>query len=433
MRKRRIIRSTTAVLSIAAMFALSACGASGGQGQSDGTVHWLTERGQNDPTILAVRQIADAYAEEHPDFKLEIETVPDRPTMDQKLRTLAASKELPEMFDADPEPFFKSIVDSGQVADIGALYDELGVAESFFPISVSYPRWSDGSLNLMTLQANVEYFWWNTKLFEQAGVEPPATLSELEGVCSDLDAAGITPIAINGKDQWPFYRYLAMPAFRETGNDFIDALKAGDESMSGETGERSIEFLESMSGCFQDGFSNTDLTTAVNLFATGEAAMMYIGSWQLPNFLAEDGELKPEFSTFQIPASSSDDVTSAETDYFAVSGIGTAIRKDALTPELKDFLSYFFENYGDVAFNDFHIIPSVRPDVDTATLPRIYQQIFADLEKNDVSAKVWDVQLDPGTNTVLGRESTNLLIGQTSAEDFANRVDESIESYLSKQ
>jgi raffinose/stachyose/melibiose transport system substrate-binding protein len=44
-------------------------------------------------------------------------------------------------------------------------------------------------------------------------------------------------------------------------------------------------------------------------------------------------------------------------------------------------------------------------------------------------AKVWDVQLDANSVTVLGRESGELVLGQTSPSNFASQVDSAIQQY----
>lgn len=430
MKITRVRPAAFALAIVASVASLAGCGSSS-PADADGTVHWLTAHNANDQTIAAVQQIADDYSKEHPEFKLEIEHVADRPSYDQKLRLLASSNELPDMFDADPEPFFKKIADSGAVADIAALYDELGVSDKFFPVSLEYPKWDDGSLDLITFNANVEYFWYNKDLFAAAGVTPPETLDDFPAACAALKETGVAPISVNGKDLWPFFRYLAMPAFRATGNDFIDALKTGDESMSGDVGTASAEFLQSLSGCFQEGFSTTDYTSAVNLFTSGKAAMFYMGTWELPTFLTDSGELQPQYSYFTMPVSGGQDAT-APTDYFANSGIGTAILKESLTPELKGFLAYFFDRFADVAFHEHDVIPSMKLTLDEDT-PEVYRSILSDIENVQTFAKVWDVQLDPNTNAVLGRESTNLLIGQKTVPEFAATVDESIQQNAQRQ
>src|SRR5699024_10488757 len=129
--------------------------------------------------------------------------------------------------------------------------------------------------------------------FNQAGAESPATLDELVDVCAALRSEGFTPIALNGQDGWPYYRYLAMVPFRRTGNDFIDGLKAGTESMASDIGMQAIEFLQRMAPYFQDGFTSPAYTDANDLFATKNVSMFYSSTYGMANFFADDGELDP--------------------------------------------------------------------------------------------------------------------------------------------
>ncbi|SEB74264.1 carbohydrate ABC transporter substrate-binding protein, CUT1 family [Paramicrobacterium humi] len=415
----------------AGVMALVGCsgGAQGGAGA--GKVEWIESRSGSEPTVKALKAVVKKYQETHPDFRLAINPMPDRPAFDQKIRLLASSNALPAMFDADPEPFFGKIAKSGAVADIGALYKEFGITDKFFPISLKYPKWDDGSLDLITLNANIEYFWYNRELFDKAGVTVPSTLEEFTEVCSRLHEAGITPIAINGKDGWPYYRYLAMVPFRRVGNDFINGLKDGDESMGSEIGLEAIRFLQKLAPFFQDGFSNTAYTDASDLFTTKKAAMFYSSTYGLPNFLNSSGDLDDAYGYFPIPPTGGADAMPTS-DGFANSGVGTAVRADALTDELKDFLQFFFDNYGQIAFEQFRVIPSLRPTLNDST-PDIYRKVIEDIGNVKTYAKVWDVELDPSVNTVLGRESANLLTGQTTPEKFAARVDAAIKEAVASR
>lgn len=423
-RFRKLGVGLVALVSVAV--ALSGC--TGGSGQkSDGTITWLSARSANDSTVKAVKAIAAEYGKSHPSFKLQIQSISDRPSYDQKVKVLASSNQLPQLWDADPEPYFQQLVKSGKAADIGALYKELGVTDKFYPISIEYPKFDDGSLNLITLNANAEYFWYNKAAFEKAGVTPPTTFAEFRTVLAKLKASGATPLAVNGKDQWPFYRYLGMLPFRETGNAFLDDLRTGKSKMTDARGIKATKFLESMGPNFQPGFTNTDYTTAINLFTSGQTAMLYDGSWELPSFVDSSLNLKSTIGYFTMPTESSSDKTPA-TDFFANSGIGTAIRKDALTPELKGFLKYFFANYADIALYDYHVIPSIKPTI-KSSLPQVYKDVLNDISKVQTYAKVWDVRLDPNTVSVLGRQSGSLLVGQSSPEQFGQQVDDALAQY----
>jgi raffinose/stachyose/melibiose transport system substrate-binding protein len=423
-RFRKLAVGLAALASVAV--ALSGC--TGGSGAAnDGTITWLSARAANDSTVKAVKAIAAEYAKTHPNFKLQVQSISDRPSYDQKVKVLASSNQLPQLWDADPEPYFQQLVKAGKAADIGALYKELGVTDEFYPISIDYPKFDDGSLNLITLNANAEYFWYNKAAFQKAGVTPPKTFAEFQTVLARLKSAGITPLAVNGKDQWPFYRYLGMLPFRETGNAFLDGLRTGKTKMTDPTGIKATTFLQGMGQDFQAGFTNTDYTTAVNLFTSGQTAMLYDGSWELPSFVDSDLNLKSTIGYFTMPTENSSDKTAA-TDFFANSGIGTAIRKDALTPELKGFLKYFFAHYADTALYQYHVIPSIKPTIKDS-LPQVYKDVLNDISKVRTYARVWDVRLDPNTVSVLGRQSGSLLVGQSSPEQFGQQVDDALTQY----
>lgn len=425
--KKKGLSIIAAAASVALLLGLGGCGST--NSSNDGTITWLSARPASEGTIKAIKKIADDYAKDHPEFKLEFQHISDRNSFNQKIKVLASSNQLPDLWDADPDPYFTQLVQSGKTEDVGALYDELGIRDNFYKISTDYPSLDDGSLHLLTFNANAEYFWYNKDAFEAAGItDMPSTFDELLQDAQKLKDAGYTPIAIDGKDQYWFYRYLGMVAFRETGNEYLTELKNGKASMGDDTGKKSIEFLKEVSQYFQEGFTNTDLTAALNLFKSGKAAMYYDGTWDIPEYVDDDGNLKSNIGYFKMPKLGNNDATAA-TDFYANSGIGTAISKGKLTSQLKDFLKYFFNHFGDVAFNDFATIPSVKP-TDQSGATQVYRDILEDISKVNTYAAVWDVQLDSNTSSVLGRQCQSLLVGQSDENTLISSVDQAIKQNL---
>lgn len=426
--KRLAGRSTALVaMGLAGTLALSACGPgtdSGGGDDEALTIQWLSARTMDEGMMKAIVKIAEEYKEDHPGFELDIESIPSRPDYLQKVRILASSGELPDWFDADTEPYFEEIVASGATADVGAIYDDIGVTDDFFAIGLDYPRLEDGSIHSMTFQGNIEHFWYNKDLFAQAGVEVPTTLDELLDVSKQLQDAGITPIAMDGVDRWPQMRYLAFLPFRQTGNEFIEGLKSGDAHMSDPEGIATATYFEEISQYFQDGWSSADYTAARDLFVGGGAAIYYVGSWELPSFVDEEGELLPQFGRFVMPAAGSDDATPL-TDMFAHAGIGTAINAESDTPAMREWLTYLFSRFADVALFEFDTLPSLKPST-TEGMTQVQSELLEELEGVSEFAHVWDVRLDPDTVDVIARESTNLALGQLSPEEFAALVDQAL-------
>ena len=81
---------------------------------------------------------------------------------------------------------------------------------------------------------------------------------------------------------------------------------------------------------------------------------------------------------FKLPVDSEGTAT-GENDYYANCGIGTAILKDSMSDEMKDFISYVWDNFADTAMYEFNMLPSMMPS-DSEKLPELTQQILSDLE-----------------------------------------------------
>lgn len=396
------------------------------------TINWLSSRSASEAPIMAIQDIAEQYREENPDldFTFEIENISDRTAYLQKLKILAASDELPEWYDSDPDTWFADIVKDGKAYSIDDLYSELGMDDRIFTISKEYARLADGSLNLMTLQCNTEYFFYNKEMFEAAGItEVPTTFDELLETCQKLQDSGVIPITMGG--DWPILRYFAQVPFRMDANNYIEKAVTGEGSFGTEAGIAGAEFMQNIAQYFQTGWSSADYDTMNDLFASGQAAIMYNGTWALSqaDMIGEDGNIKDSIGCFTMPVCSESDVTKP-TDFFANSGIGTAVRTDAMDNEMKAWIKYMLEHYAEASLA-YDNLPSVMPDEETMNnLPQIYQQIIADVSNVEVYSKCWDVVINSSLVESLEKETVMLALGQETPEEWAANMDEHVKNQL---
>lgn len=390
------------------------------------SIHYLTSRPTDDAVIKSLQDVADKYKETHPDFSYEVESIADRGSYLQKLKILASSDELPQWFESDPDSFFKGLVKEGVPYNIEDLYKELGVSDKFFNISKEYARLPDtGELYLMTWQCNAEYFFYNKDMFKKAGVsEPPKTMDDLLTVCQKLKSAGFTPISTVSGD-WPVLRYFAMVPFRLSGNDYITDACAGKSSFGTETGLAGARYMQKLAQYFQTGYSSADYDTMVDLFRGNQAAILYNGTWVLGDLVDKNtGDLPANIGYFKMPTYSGKDVTTAS-DYFANSGIGTAVPKKYMTQDMKDYLKFVFDNYADICMNKYHNLPSIKPS-STENLPAVYQDILKDVTSVKTYAKCWDVVIDAASLETLNKVSTELCLGEITPENWAKQLDTAV-------
>ena len=396
------------------------------------SIHFMTARNETDAVIVSIEEIAKNYKNENPDldFTFEVESIPDRTSYLQKLKILGASDELPEWFDSDPDTWLANLGKGGKTYDINSLYDELGVQDKIFDISKNYAVMNDGSLYLITWQCNAEYFFYHKNMFEAAGItETPKTFDDLLDDCSKLRDAGYTPIGL-GSD-WPPLRYFAMIPFRMTGNEYIEQAVSGKGSFGSEPGIKAAEFMQNIGQYYQMGWTTADTNTMDDLFTSGQTAMIYNGTWALPDMTDENKELTGDIGYFTMPIYSDSDVTKP-TDYFANSGIGTAIRADAMTDQMKDFIKYVIDNYPKTAISH-NQIPSFKPDNETmSSLSTLYQDVISDIEGVNQYAKCWDVVIDSASVEPLEKETTNLILGEKTPKEWAANMDQIVADNLAK-
>nr|WP_321303904.1 extracellular solute-binding protein [uncultured Sphaerochaeta sp.] len=415
-------RKFIVVLLVLVSLVLSMGFAKGAQEKEGLNIHYITARGENEGTVQALKDTMAAYKELHPNFNFEIESIPARSEYLQKIRILAASNELPEWFDSDPEDFFASLVDADLVYNIGDLFRELGVFDDVYRISRDYLMLpGSDELFLIGMQANAEYIFYNKEMFRKAGITTvPRTFDDFVQACVALDRAGFTPITTSSRE-WPSLRYFAMLPFRMTGNKYIMDAVTGQGSWGVPEGILAAEFMQKISPYFQKGFATASYDDMLDLFLGNKAAMLYMGTWELANLTDSEGNIKAEYGYFPMPIYSENDAT-PPTDFFSHSGIGIAINKNSMNDQMKDFIRFFFKTYPDICVEKYNFIPSINP-TENAVIPPLLSTLLKDIEGVKEYAYCWDVVIDQASLETLHKSNTELLLGLITPQEWARTMD----------
>ena len=246
------------------------------------TVKWFTSRPVDGAIDQAMHELADEYSEKMGGkWKIEFETTADRPSYLQKLKTLIAGGNMPDIIDIDADPYCQELVDAGMLVDVKKFLQDNGKYDSFYPTALKYQEFTNGSMYTLPLEYHVEMTWYNKEIFKKYNLSAPKTMDEWLNVCKTLKDNGVTPISVDGVDRWPIQRYIAMMPFRRSGNDYIIKLRDGEEKMSDKVGKEAATFMKDIGQYFNDGFAATDYATAQSMFLDGKSAMYYIGDWEI--------------------------------------------------------------------------------------------------------------------------------------------------------
>ncbi|WP_030751338.1 ABC transporter substrate-binding protein [Streptomyces sp. NRRL S-31] len=434
---RRSRPSAVVALTLSLLLSLSGCATrGGGVAPTDvapaGAVRphaitWLLSHPADGAVITTMRALAREYAAAHPGFRLDFVTTPDRPSYIQKYETLAAAGKLPELFDSDATPFARRLARAGRMMDAAALLRDFGLYDKYRPAALDYQRFDDGSLYLIPLEYQAEYFFYNKALLREAGVRVPTSLDDFPAMCRALRGAGVTPIALDGQDQWPLERYAALHPFRTAGPGYIRRLKLGEASLGDRTGRRAAEWLGTLgrAGCFQKGFSSVGYADAQNLFTSGRAAVYYTGTWDLASLAttALDAKVRDDVDFFTPPPTH--DPVTASNEYVTPSGIGMAVNARTYDPLVRDFLKFALTRYPAryAAAGELAPTTDARTVVPDDATPLYARAVAAAGAVGKRIAMPWDTQLDPTSNTKFQQNLVLLVQGDMSPRAFVSTMD----------
>lgn len=199
------------------------------------------------------------------------------------LTTRAASKNLPDMFYVDPYTGVSDWAQGGWLADLSDCdwVDKL-------PDSVKEAITYDGKIYAYPYSVCYTGFFYNKDIFDKLNLTPPTTVEEFGQVCQKLADAGYIPCEVGGGagSGWVLYQMfnsLIGAALKDDLGTFVEKMNAGETSYHDIPGIENIEKIMQMALIdYNDPHSmDTDYSSMISKFATGEAAMYHNGSWSV--------------------------------------------------------------------------------------------------------------------------------------------------------
>lgn len=88
---------------------------------------------------ISMENIVKMYQEQvNPNFSVDIQYIADKPAYLQKIKTLVASNEAPDMFNLDTDPYAIKLLDQGIVVDLSETLDKYGLKDVFLPAPLGW-------------------------------------------------------------------------------------------------------------------------------------------------------------------------------------------------------------------------------------------------------------------------------------------------------
>lgn len=215
-----------------------------------------------------------------------------------KLNALVASDETPDVFIVSPGPNLTDYVDPGVAAPLDDYLAD-GWKDSFTSDAVFSQMTYDGKIYAVPLNIAAACAFYNTEMFDAAGVEVPKTWDEMLDACEKLEAAGYTPITISAGTAW----CLSMVAGYLCEMEGVDLAALADGSASWEDGkmESAAAKLVELSKYFQKTAAGDTNDVATANFYNGEAAILIQGSWAIAQINGSNPDFESKCGVFQFP------------------------------------------------------------------------------------------------------------------------------------
>ncbi len=270
-------------------------------------------------------------------------------------------------------------------------------------------------------------FWYNTALFEKAGIaEPPTTWTELLATVQKLKDAGITPIAVGERDKWPGHFYWVYLAMRIGGQDAFLKAYTREGSFADQTyidaGARLKELVDLQP--FQNGFLGAGYGDHQAVMANGQAAMELMGHWApgANRGAAEDVEAyNSTLGWFPFP---SVEGGVGEASDALGGGDGFAVGKNA-PPEAIEFVRFLtsLETQTAMAKAGFAVPPTVK-GAETA----LDDPLIKEVQQRAGAAKYYqlyyDQYLPPAVGQVINDATQEIFAGTSSPEEVAQTIED---------
>jgi raffinose/stachyose/melibiose transport system substrate-binding protein len=257
------------------------------QNASGGPLVWALTGGDE----KAYKQSVEEYDAAHPDAKATLQLFQNDPYK-QKLLVALGSGSGPDVFFGWGGGILKSYIDAGDVVDLTPkLAADPGWKSRYLP-SILPSVTFEGKIYGVPLNGTQPIvIFYNKKVLQEAGVQPPKTFEDILAMAPKLQAKGKAVLTLGGASKWTYLMYEEYLVDRIGGPQvFADVLAGKAGAWSNPAVLEANQKIQQMvkANVFVKGFTGITYDTgqATALLYTGRAAMQVMGTWDFPSMLA---------------------------------------------------------------------------------------------------------------------------------------------------
>jgi len=318
-----------------------------------------------------------------------------------------------------------------------ATYGNAGYLTDLTPYAQKYgwadrlPQWAlqrnslHGKLYGYPWQQDLEYVYYNPKMFHELGLTIPKSFDDVLGWCDKAAAAGKIPIALGDQDLWPevnmWTDMVALVGGRQVGLDLLQGRKPWNSSEP----KKALEMLKQMVAhqCFSPGFNGTSWNDSVLQFYSGQSTAIWTGTWVVQDMVKNMPA--DELDIFYMPPF---EPGHPQATHMSESGswmVWSGSKVKDLAAEYINFASD--PKWLEVWIKDGGIIPIQKEPLDfskfgiSGVVSKAFNIGQAMVDKN---VDAFHTTAPPRVTFVMYNDIQGVLTGKTDVEDFLKKLDE---------
>jgi raffinose/stachyose/melibiose transport system substrate-binding protein len=422
----------------AAGTALAACGSAGpgsGTGGSTSASYWYL----TGPPGEGIRtNTVNRFNKSNPNTQIKGTTF-QNDAYKTKIKTAIGAGQAPTVIWGWGGGGLKSYVQAGQVDDLTDWFAQnSAVKDRLFPSSFGAAT-INGKIYAMpaeTVQPIVLFY--NKKLFDQVGVQPPQSWGDIMALVPKFNAKGIAPFSLGGQSRWTNMMWLEFLFDRTGGPEVFEAAFNGEKNAWNNPvaidGLTKAQELIKANG-FIKGFSSitADSNADQALLYTGKAAMMLHGTWTYGSMAQSGGDFVSgghlgymNFPPVEGGKGDPSDTVGNPGQYLSISSKATSEQKDLA----KKFFSTAVLSDAEVKeWIQAGAVPIVKGTESQlgSTKDAAFLKFVYDVASNaKVFAQSWDQALSPTAAEVLLDNIAKLFQLSISPQQFATNMNQVI-------
>lgn len=265
-----------------------------GDGSGEGSVELIMGSWRTDD-VAQINALLEAFNEAYPNIRIKFQPT-NPPDYNATLRLQLESGTGPDLMYARSYATGVQLFEDGYFADLSGLAN----LNSSYDAGARDP-WTNaaGTPFAIPFVAVSHGIYYNQDVFSDLGLSVPQTWEEFLEVCQKVKAAGIIPVANGLGDEWD----IAEVVFMSLAPNYIGgregrlAYENGSRPWNDDAVVAAFDAMGDLEPYLPNGYRALTYQDSNALFASGQAAMYFDGSWSIGTY----GEVDFSWSVFAVP------------------------------------------------------------------------------------------------------------------------------------